>query len=344
MKKLIATLSAVTMLLCAVPMQASAISVPSLELSPSGLRAEDIYKRTISYTAGSNCGLARKEAFYERAFAVITDGTAPSEESLQAIPDFESCEEFVVEDGLIHRTDDSFSGWYNDFDSGLPEGKVFYKITVSGYDNLIRSARQYLLENDNVQDVFFMQYVENGGWGTWLDHGLKLFIYFDSMDSVPEDGIEGLVLGECRENEYGEFFCIAELDDANKARLDGTDDDLKVLVEVANKALTEYDDVVEDIWLSSLFPLTEEIGKTKTSAVWLDLGDADGNTAVNASDAAIVLQMAAEVGAGNADVQNLDVLDVNLDGTVNAADAACILIYAAQVGASGSADWQDILK
>ena len=129
-----------------------------------------------------------------------------------------------------------------------------------------------------------------------------------------------------------------------KARLDGTDDDLKVLVEIANRVTEQYEDMVKSVGINALYPATEELGDAKASSVWLDLGDADGNTAVNASDAAIVLQMAAEVGAGNADAQNLDVLDVNLDGEVNAADAACILIYAAQVGAEGSADWQDILK
>ena len=66
------------------------------------------------------------------------------------------------------------------------------------------------------------------------------------------------------------------------------------------------------------------------------LGDLDGDTTVNASDAAKVLIAAAAMGAGEASgltEAQIKAADVNGDGTVNASDAAIILIYAAAVGA-----------
>ncbi|MBP0972879.1 MAG: leucine-rich repeat protein [Oscillospiraceae bacterium] len=66
------------------------------------------------------------------------------------------------------------------------------------------------------------------------------------------------------------------------------------------------------------------------------LGDLDGDTTVNASDAAKVLIAAAAMGAGEASgltEAQIKAADVNGDKTVNASDAAIILIYAAAVGA-----------
>ncbi|MBP0973723.1 MAG: leucine-rich repeat protein [Oscillospiraceae bacterium] len=66
------------------------------------------------------------------------------------------------------------------------------------------------------------------------------------------------------------------------------------------------------------------------------LGDLDGDTTVNASDAAKVLIAAAAMGAGEASgltEAQIKAADVNTDNTVNASDAAIILIYSAAVGA-----------
>ena len=68
------------------------------------------------------------------------------------------------------------------------------------------------------------------------------------------------------------------------------------------------------------------------------LGDLNGDTAVNASDAADVLIAAAKLGAvddhGLTEVQAA-AADVNADGVINASDAAVILGFAAHVGAGG---------
>ncbi|MBE6875360.1 MAG: hypothetical protein E7496_01325 [Ruminococcus sp.] len=64
-------------------------------------------------------------------------------------------------------------------------------------------------------------------------------------------------------------------------------------------------------------------------------GDVNADTSVNASDAANVLQHAANIGAGGNGLFNDDELkgaDVDGDGTVNSRDASQILIYAAWEG------------
>ena len=65
------------------------------------------------------------------------------------------------------------------------------------------------------------------------------------------------------------------------------------------------------------------------------LGDLNGDNAINASDAAVVLIAAAQIGAeGTMDLTAAQqkAADVNKDEKINASDAAIILMYAAAVG------------
>lgn len=69
------------------------------------------------------------------------------------------------------------------------------------------------------------------------------------------------------------------------------------------------------------------------------LGEVNGDSSINAKDAAEVLVHAANVGAGNGGTLSEEALtaaDVNGDNTVNAMDAAEILVYSAEKGAGGS--------
>lgn len=68
------------------------------------------------------------------------------------------------------------------------------------------------------------------------------------------------------------------------------------------------------------------------------LGDPNGDGAVNASDAALILMHAAKNGAGEGSLltgKPLQLADVNADSEVNASDAALVLQYAAYKGANG---------
>lgn len=72
------------------------------------------------------------------------------------------------------------------------------------------------------------------------------------------------------------------------------------------------------------------------------IGDADGDSNVNASDAAEMLIIAAENGAGARNAVTFS-NDVNADGVTDAADAAAVLIYAAAKGTGSFIPWEDIL-
>ncbi|MBR3629814.1 MAG: hypothetical protein IKN55_04990 [Oscillospiraceae bacterium] len=77
------------------------------------------------------------------------------------------------------------------------------------------------------------------------------------------------------------------------------------------------------------------------------LGDVNGNTIVNASDAAQILIAAAKIGAGGESgltAEQMSVADVNHDSVVNASDAAIVLVFAAYIGAGGSGTLEAYLE
>ncbi|MDE6656962.1 MAG: hypothetical protein K2J88_00055 [Oscillospiraceae bacterium] len=90
-----------------------------------------------------------------------------------------------------------------------------------------------------------------------------------------------------------------------------------------------------------LFMLTALLVSTSSAlrADALTLGDANGDSDINASDASDVLIHSASIGAGNGGTlfdEALTSADVNGDGFVDSADASEILVYAAETGAGNS--------
>ena len=90
-----------------------------------------------------------------------------------------------------------------------------------------------------------------------------------------------------------------------------------------------------------LFMLTALLVSTSSalSADAITLGDANGDSNINAADASDVLTHSASIGAGNGGTlfdEALTSADVNGDGTVDATDATEILVYAAETGAGNS--------
>ena len=78
-------------------------------------------------------------------------------------------------------------------------------------------------------------------------------------------------------------------------------------------------------------------------SIWDNAGDSNSDGAVDASDAANVLTIAAQNGTG-ANIKATAADDVNADGAVNAADAAAVLCYAAAKGTGADVSWVDILR
>jgi hypothetical protein len=87
---------------------------------------------------------------------------------------------------------------------------------------------------------------------------------------------------------------------------------------------------------------SQEFG-ISTDSVWTSAGDSNSDGAVDASDAANVLNIAAQNGTG-ANIKATAADDVNADGAVNATDAAAVLCYAAAKGTGADVSWVDILR
>ena len=84
----------------------------------------------------------------------------------------------------------------------------------------------------------------------------------------------------------------------------------------------------------------------KEGAPAVPLGDLDGNDAINATDAAMVLSAAAAVGAGvdsGLTEEQMKAADVDGNGSFDASDASYILAYAAYTGAGGADSLDEFL-
>ncbi len=79
------------------------------------------------------------------------------------------------------------------------------------------------------------------------------------------------------------------------------------------------------------------------TSAWDTAGDSNTDGAVDASDAADVLTIAAQNGTG-AGIKATSANDVNADGNVDASDAAAVLCYAAAQGTGAEVSWVDILR
>ncbi|MBR2744224.1 MAG: DUF4214 domain-containing protein [Clostridia bacterium] len=92
--------------------------------------------------------------------------------------------------------------------------------------------------------------------------------------------------------------------------------------------------------------ITETVQSVKFDTSTGIKGDVNGDEAVNASDASLVLMYAAVMGVNfvQPTQEELNCADINGDGAINASDAALILIYAANYGATGSTDWNEVLN
>lgn len=100
-----------------------------------------------------------------------------------------------------------------------------------------------------------------------------------------------------------------------------------------------YDDVES-------FEVTVKDGENPTEPE-VPLGDLDGNDAINATDAAMVLSAAAAVGAGvdsGLTEEQMKAADVDGNGSFDASDASYILAYAAYTGAGGADSLDEFLE
>lgn len=100
--------------------------------------------------------------------------------------------------------------------------------------------------------------------------------------------------------------------------------------------------------LSSALSISYDTRENAPTAAYLQdvprFGDIDENGTINASDAAVILQISAMNGAGKEDAVTeiqKQCIDVDGDGEINASDAAIVLMYSAS---TGSGAYTDTLK
>ncbi|MDE5755395.1 MAG: hypothetical protein K2H89_12805 [Oscillospiraceae bacterium] len=93
----------------------------------------------------------------------------------------------------------------------------------------------------------------------------------------------------------------------------------------------------------------ENYGQVTTQnaqSAWDGIGDTNGNAEVDASDASMILEYAAQAGTSAVTDSSVNAVmaDVNADGIVNALDASLILTYSAQKGAGENISLHDICR
>lgn len=120
--------------------------------------------------------------------------------------------------------------------------------------------------------------------------------------------------------------------------------ELETDYEILYDVFDACDEIVEsrpDVFLSivphvsSMYQITADL---RTSSLWKNVGDLDGDSDITASDSNEILMAAASKGAGENSGLSIaagQLADVNADGVFNAEDAAILLMYAAEQG-SGS--------
>ncbi len=113
--------------------------------------------------------------------------------------------------------------------------------------------------------------------------------------------------------------------------------------EISDTILEKYSGEFADVFPH--FYALDDIGLTEHTAasVWDSAGDPNSDGAVDSTDAAELLSMAAEIGTG-AELPVTAAADVNADSNVNAEDAAAVLSYAAANGSGSEVSWVDILR
>lgn len=83
--------------------------------------------------------------------------------------------------------------------------------------------------------------------------------------------------------------------------------------------------------MALMLPVVSKETRVEAKLVLIEPGDVNEDGRVNASDALLVLQVAAKIIDVNKDEMNMSIWDLNSDGIVNAEDALKILKIAAKI-------------
>ena len=213
-------------------------------------------------------------------------------------------------------------------------------------------ARKLILESDSVENVQLIHFERRGMYpDIQLVYRVELVTpdpeskTFDTS-AIPElvdfkyevridDGVFWLRSNYNRDGEFYKNYLEAN-SGATKA------EKYEYLLAYGNAVQEKYSDI-----FVSIKPVVMFMGVASpeiiTFSAWDNAGDSNTDGAVDASDAADVLTIAAQNGTG-AGIKATSANDVNADGNVDASDAAAVLCYAAAQGTGAEVSWVDILR
>lgn len=212
----------------------------------------------------------------------------------------------------------------------------YYHVDLSsstGWGKLSAAARNFMLTHEDVVDVILLEHSYSGTPQWYGD--FEIYYHrdasseeIDALDSNADISMLREVQAKYTDEEYIPDYAI-----------------LSEAFAACEKYMTdnaEYSGCVDIIQPSLLIAENGQVVYSGVSA-WEEIGDADGDGAVNATDAAAILEMASSLGTG-AEVTVNTAADVNADGSVDAVDAAIVLSYASRIGSGENVMIYDAVK
>ncbi len=298
----------------------------------------DYYVKKITpiYLEGIGCyGLESQTMF--QGIMIRTDGTALTDEMLNSVTgctDLESWADFTA---------NAYSGTATLTDIEGDENTYMLHIDSNDRNALSAIGRNLMLMFDQIEAVNVVDRCEYSR----VAIGNELHIIENEENSTFDvAGIPELAGYEIEYTERSNSYrCYAP--DTLTAEL--AEQGLKeseryaYFRELSDTILEKYSGEFADVFPH--FYALDDIGLTEHTAasVWDSAGDPNSDGAVDSTDAAELLAMAAEIGTG-AELPVTAAADVNADSCINAADAAAVLSYAAANGSGSEVSWVDILS
>ncbi len=315
-----------------------------------------------TYYEGAN-GTAIVENYTTiRGFVAVTDGTALEEYDSAYTNEPINTVTKITEDkaSFIGRWDEDSVPQF----AGHAEDALYYNVSLHlrHYDNISEVSRRYMLENEGVTDVivYSQKYSGIACWNGELFFEMQNDLTPEESDDFIENFESPLIAEYTAQYEQWQQ-AIADWEETI-SETEMTPEELAASREAAgiptNYEMVDYaftkaaeitaahSDVIAYAW-PGLRSNAEGQHIYIGSSAWEGIGNVNGDASIDASDAAAILESAAEAGSGNDATLDADALksaDVNADGMADAADAASILEYAARLGAGEDICIADVVK
>lgn len=285
-------------------------------------------------------------------FLIVTDGTVSEAE----MKEFKGVSNIVPAQGervteYTPQLSEAIARW--------GDGTEAYIVCIKpAYVEILREyARMFSMEFDGILDAAWLDFKEIG-YGRWNGY---FFVSYNRTDTVTTAQLEK----EAEITQRAIDFCTdwqadvtaweatvdadSMTDEAYKAarQAAGIPSDYEILQSADAFAVeieAAYGEGVVEV--EPMFQTDSDVLLFDGTSVWDGIGDCNGDGAVNAADAAAVLEQAAASGAGDEgilDAAQQDAGNVNRDEVLNAADAGCILYYAAESGSGNLPSWGRIV-